>query len=241
MLDTAVSRILVVDDDPGIRDVMGAYLGKHGFKVYRAASAPEMDDVLATEAIDLIVLDMMMPGEDGLSVCRRLSGRGTPILMLSAMSEETDRIVGLELGAADYVGKPCNPRELLARIRAILRRHDTGQSRPAGTVVTFAGWRLDRLRREVVTPGGKSVSLSRSEFVTLEVLVEHAGRIVRRDQLLDRARAAGREVNERAMDVQISRLRSKLSEEDSSRDLIVTVRGHGYLFDAVVANDALAA
>ncbi|GLK47234.1 DNA-binding response regulator [Brevundimonas intermedia] len=236
MLESSASRILVVDDDAGIRDVLGDYLSQHGFVAYQAGSASEMDEVLASTPVDLIVLDMMMPGEDGLSVCRRMSGKGAPILMLSAMSEETDRIVGLELGAADYIGKPCNPRELLARVRAVLRRQETAQSPMSGTVVTFLGWRLDRVRREITTPSGQEVSLSRSEFVMLEMLVENAGRIVRREQLLAHARAAGRDVNERAMDVQISRLRRKLNEEDS-KELIVTVRGEGYLFDAVVENE----
>lgn len=235
-MESAASRILVVDDDAGIRDVLGDYLSQHGFVAFGAGSAAEMDEVLASTPVDLIVLDMMMPGEDGLSVCRRLSGKGAPILMLSAMSEETDRIVGLELGAADYVGKPCNPRELLARVRAVLRRQDAPQSGVAGTVVTFSGWRLDRVRREITTPNGHEVVLSRSEFIMLEMLVENAGRIVRREQLLEHARLGGRDVNERAMDVQISRLRRKLNEEDS-KELIVTVRGEGYLFDATVENE----
>lgn len=231
-META-SRILVVDDDAGIRDVLGDYLSQHGFIAYQAGSAREMDDVLATTPVDLIVLDMMMPGEDGLSVCRRMGGKGAPILMLSAMSEETDRIVGLELGAADYVGKPCNPRELLARVRAVLRRQETVRSDTSGSVATFAGWRLDRMRREITTPVGREVVLSRSEFVLLEMLIENAGRIVRREQLLERTRVLGRDANERAMDVQISRLRRKMSEK-GSQDLIVTVRSEGYLFDAVV-------
>lgn len=235
-MESAASRILVVDDDAGIRDVLGDYLSQHGFVAYGAGSAVEMDAVLASTPVDLIVLDMMMPGEDGLSVCRRLSGKSAPILMLSAMSEETDRIVGLELGAADYVGKPCNPRELLARVRAVLRRHDGAQAGVSGTVVTFAGWRLDRVRREITTPSGQEVVLSRSEFVMLEMLVENAGRIVRREHLLQHSRAAGRDVNERAMDVQISRLRRKLTEDDS-KELIVTIRGEGYLFDAVVETE----
>ena len=235
-METAAARIMIVDDDPGIRDLLADYLSQHGFITYRAGSANEMDDVLASTPVDLIILDMMMPGEDGLSVCRRLSGKGTPILMLSAMSEETDRIVGLELGAADYVGKPCNARELMARVRAVLRRQDPVQSAISGTVVTFAGWRLDRVRREITTPSGQEVTLSRSEFIILEMLVENTGRIVRRDHLLEYARASGRDVNERVMDVQISRLRRKLSQDDS-KELIVTVRGEGYLFDAVVENE----
>lgn len=224
----------MVDDDAGIREVLGDYLSQHGFVAFRAASASEMDDVLASTPIDLIVLDMMMPGEDGLSVCRRLSGKGAPIVMLSAMSEETDRIVGLELGAADYVGKPCNPRELLARVRAVLRRQETPLSGRSGTVVIFdGGWRLDRVRREITRPDGEAVVLSRSEFALMELLVENAGRIVRREHLLEQSGMVGRDVNERAMDVQISRLRRKLTD-GSSKEIIITVRGEGYLFDASI-------
>lgn len=235
MYDAPLARVLVVDDDPGLRSLLGDYLSQHGFTTIGAGSASEMDEVLANTDVDVIVLDMMMPGENGLSVCRRLSGNGAPIVMLSAMSEETDRIVGLELGAADYVGKPCNPRELLARVRAVLRRQDAPPlARGLGPIITFAGWRLDRVRREAVSPSGREVVLSRSEALVLELLIEHPGQVVRRENLLARAASRGRDLNDRAMDVQVSRLRRKLDDEGVGRPLIVTIRHEGYMFDAAV-------
>jgi two-component system OmpR family response regulator len=226
-------RILVVDDDPGIREVLSDYLFQHGFDTDTAASAAEMDSAIAARPPDLIVLDLMMPGEDGLSVCRRLNGKGgPPIVMLSAMGEDTDRIVGLELGADDYLAKPCNPRELLARVRAVLRRpRAEGDAEAPG--LSFAGWRLDPLRRELTRPDGLPVTLSGGEFNLLLAFVERPGRVLTRDQLLERARGSDSEVFDRAMDVQISRLRRKL-DDGSDRELIVTHRGEGYLFDARV-------
>ena len=225
------ARILVVDDDPGIREVLCDYLGQHGYQARGAASAAEMDRALASEPTDLIVLDLMMPGEDGLSVVRRLSGT-PPVVMLSAMGEDTDRIVGLELGADDYLAKPCNPRELLARIRAVLRRHREDDT-AAGTALTFDGWTLDLVRRELIRADGEAVQLSAGEFGLLRTFVERPGRILTRDQLLEAARGTEADVFDRAMDVQISRLRKKL-DDGSGRDLITTIRGEGYRFDARV-------
>ncbi len=225
-------RILVVDDDPGIREVLCDYLGRHGYETDGAASAVEMDRALKLRPVDLIVLDLMMPGEDGLSVVRRLSGTGPPVVMLSAMGEDTDRIVGLELGADDYLAKPCNPRELLARVRAVLRRPRDDD--PVSTqAMIFAGWRLDLMRREVSRPDGEVVTLSSGEFGLLKVFAERPGRILTRDQLLEAARGTDADVFDRAMDVQISRLRKKL-DDGSGRDLIVTLRGEGYMFDVKV-------
>jgi two-component system OmpR family response regulator len=228
----SVPRILVVDDDPGIREVLCDYLVQHGYEASGAASAAEMDRAVAAQAPDLIVLDLMMPGEDGLSVCRRLSGKGPPIVMLSAMGGDTDRIIGLELGADDYLAKPCNPRELLARIRAVLRRprEDTPTD---GAVLAFAGWRLDLMRRELVRPDGGIVTLSAGEFALLRAFVDSPGRVLTRDQLLERARGTDSDVFDRAMDVQISRLRRKL-DDGSGLELIQTLRGEGYRFDAKV-------
>lgn len=228
----AAPRILVVDDDPGIREVLCDYLGQHGFEARGCASAAEMDHALASRAPDLIVLDLMMPGEDGLSVCRRLAGKGgPPIVMLSAMGEDTDRIIGLELGADDYLPKPCNPRELLARVRAVLRRpRDDGSDSPA---LAFAGWRLDLLRRELTRPDGRPVTLSAGEFALLRAFAERPGRVLTRDQLLERARGADADVFDRAMDVQISRLRKKL-DDGSGLEMIQTLRGEGYMFDVRV-------
>jgi two-component system OmpR family response regulator len=225
-------RILVVDDDPGIREVLCDYLVQHGYEASGAASAAEMDRALAGREPDLIVLDLMMPGEDGLSVCRRLSGKGPPIVMLSAMGGDTDRIIGLELGADDYLAKPCNPRELLARIRAVLRR-PREDAAPNGNALGFAGWRLDLIRRELTRPDGEVIALSAGEFALLRAFAESPGRVLTRDQLLEKARGADTEVFDRAMDVQISRLRRKL-DDGSGLELIQTLRGEGYMFDVRV-------
>ncbi|MGQ2990745.1 MAG: response regulator [Brevundimonas sp.] len=227
------ARILVVDDDPGIREVLCDYLGQHGYEATGAASAAEMDRALQASNIDLIVLDLMMPGEDGLSVVRRLGRAGPPIVMLSAMGEDTDRIVGLELGADDYLAKPCNPRELLARVRAVLRRPREEAPGDAAPALTFAGWRLDLVRRELTRPDGGQVGLSGGEFSLLRALAERAGRILTRDQLLEAAKGADADVYDRAMDVQISRLRKKL-DDGSGLEMIQTVRGEGYMFDVKV-------
>ncbi len=228
----AAHRILVVDDDPGIREVLCDYLVQHGYDAAGAGSAAEMDRAAAHRPPDLIVLDLMMPGEDGLSVCRRLAGKGPPIIMLSAMGEDTDRIIGLELGADDYLTKPCNPRELLARVRAVLRRprEDPASEGPA---LAFAGWRLDLMRRELYRPDGRAVALSAGEFALLRAFAERPGRVLTRDQLLERARGAEADIFDRAMDVQISRLRKKL-DDGSGLEMIQTLRGVGYMFDVRV-------
>lgn len=226
-------HILVVDDDPGIREVLTEYLGRHGFDARAAGSAAEMDRALEAGRPDLIVLDVMMPGEDGLSVVRRLAGNGPPIVMLSAMGEDTDRIVGLELGADDYLAKPCNPRELLARVRAVLRRPretEAGEDAPA---LRFAGWRLDLMRRELTRPDGEPVALSAGEFALLRAFAECAGRVLTRDQLLEKARGHDADVFDRAVDVAISRLRRKL-DDGTGLELIQTLRGEGYRFDVKV-------
>ncbi|HYF22990.1 MAG TPA: response regulator [Caulobacteraceae bacterium] len=231
------ARILVVDDDPGIRDVLGEFLSRHGYEVRTAGGAAEMDRSVAASAPDLIVLDLMMPGEDGLSICRRLAAANGPaVIMLSAMGEETDRIVGLELGADDYLPKPCSPRELLARVRAVLRRRRerVGSGEGGATAaLEFAGWRLDLVRRELKSRDGTAVGLSGGEFSLLRTLAERPNRILTRDQLLDLARGPTNDAFDRAIDVQVSRLRKKL-DDGSGRELIRTVRGEGYLFAAEV-------
>ncbi len=226
-------RILVVDDDPGIREVLTDYLGRHGFDARAAGSAAEMDRALEAGRPDLIVLDVMMPGEDGLSIVRRLAGSGPPIVMLSAMGEDTDRIVGLELGADDYLSKPCNPRELLARVRAVLRRPREGGPDEAAPALCFAGWRLDLMRRGLTRPDGQDVALSAGEFALLRAFAESPGRVLTRDQLLEKARGQDADVFDRAVDVSISRLRRKL-DDGSGLELIHTLRGEGYRFDARV-------
>jgi two-component system OmpR family response regulator len=231
-------RILVVDDDRGIRDVLAEFLGRHGYEVDTAADAQEMDRAMERGRPDLIVLDLMLPGENGLSICKRLAaGDQPPVVMLSAMGEDTDRIVGLELGADDYLAKPCNPRELLARIRAVLRRRG-GEQRPAetaaGAALEFSGWRLDLVRRELRSPEGVVVGLSNGEFHLLRALAERPMRVLSRDQLLDIARGEQSEQFDRSIDVQVSRLRRKLAQ-GAGEDPIRTVRGEGYMFEAQVS------
>ncbi len=234
-------RILVVDDDPGIRDLVSDFLGKHGYVVETAGDGIEMERALAGQKPDLIILDVMLPGDDGLALCRKLSAQpdGPSIIMLSAMGEETDRIVGLELGADDYLPKPCNPRELLARVRAVLRRRQ--EPRPAedsalGATCEFAGWRLDLVRRDLRSPDGVIINLSSGEFTLLRAFIDRPQRVLNRDQLLDLARGRDSDAYDRAIDVQISRLRRKL--DDSAGEIIRTIRSEGYVFTPKVTRTA---
>jgi two-component system OmpR family response regulator len=228
-------HILVVDDDRELRGQICGYLAEHGFEVHEAEDGKAMDSVLSAEPIDLVVLDLMLPGEDGLSICRRLSDSGGPaIIMLSAMGEEVDRVLGLELGADDYLPKSSSPRELMARVRAVLRRQDEvrGGTTRKGAAYHFLGFTLDVVRRRLRAPNGTTVLLTGGEYALLQVLLEHPQRILTRDQLLDMTRGADAEVFDRAVDVQISRLRRKL--DDPAARVIKTCRGAGYLFDAPV-------
>jgi two-component system OmpR family response regulator len=235
-------HILVVDDDREIRDLTARFLRKHGFRVDTAANGREMDALLADGRFDLVVLDLMMPGEDGLSICRRLRADGAiPIVMLTALGEETDRIVGLEMGADDYLPKPFNPRELLARIKAVLRRSSASSveaaAQPvaaAGRRLSFDGWSLDLGRRELFDPSGTLVTLTAGEFDLLAAFAERPHRVLSRDQLLDLTR--GREAGpfDRSVDVQLSRLRRKVEANPGEPVLIKTVRGGGYMFAANV-------
>ncbi len=226
-------HILIVDDHREIRDAVTRYLQKNGFRADAARDAVEMDAALAAGRYDLIVLDVMMPGEDGLSVCRRLSAQGRiPILMLTALGEETDRIIGLEIGADDYLPKPFNPRELLARIKAILRR--AAQDEPAagafsGHQVRFAGWVLDTDRRLLTREeSGEEVALTTAEFKLLTVFLERPRFVLSRDQLLDLTSGRTAQVFDRTIDNQVSRLRRKIEPDPSTPTLITTVRGGGY-------------
>jgi two-component system OmpR family response regulator len=221
-------RILVVDDDADLRRLVGDFLRSHGLDVDVARDAREMDARLAEARYDLIILDLMMPGEDGLSVLRRLRGDPRPaIIMLSAMGEDTDRIVGLEVGADDYLAKPCNPRELLARVRAVLRRREgPGSSR------RFGAWTLDVVDRTVRRDGEVAVALTDAEFRVLNAFLDRPQRVLSRDQLLEFAKGAEADAFDRAIDVTISRLRRKLGADDPIR----TVRGEGYQFDARVVD-----
>ncbi len=232
------SHILVVDDDREIRDLLARFLTRHEMRVTTAKDGVEMLQALADRKIDLIVLDLMLPGEDGLALTRRLRGQGvnTPIVMLTAMGEETDRILGLEMGGDDYLAKPFNPRELLARIKAVLRRvpRSSGLEQPAshgkGTALVFNGWTLDMATRDLFSPQGVLVTLSAGEFSLLQAFVEHPRRVLTRDQLLDFARGRSAVPFDRSIDIQVSRLRRKLDDDAKEPQLIKTVRGGGYLF-----------
>lgn len=229
------SNILVVDDDASIRDAIAEFLQDHGFGIRVAGDAAACDRALREAAADLIVLDVMMPGEDGLSLCRRLAPSGIPIMMLSALDDVTDRIVGLEVGAWDYLTKPFEPRELLARVRALLRRPimDRVAAKKAGRGFVFAGWWLDIEERQLRDPAGRSVPLSEGEHALLAAFVLRPERILTRDALLDVARGVDAASYDRAIDVAISRLRRKLAEADP-QPLIETVRGVGYRFKSAV-------
>ena len=228
----SLHTILVVDDDASIRDAIADFLGVHGYAVRVAENAAACDRALAMAPADLIVLDVMMPGEDGLSLCRRLGGGGTPILMLSALDGVTDRVVGLEVGAWDYMTKPFEPRELLARVRALLRRpfaERSGLRDDEGGVLTFAGWRFDIEQRRLQDPAGRALALTEGEHALLAAFVQRPGRILSRDVLLDLARGVDAAPYDRAIDIAVSRLRRKLANADPV-SLIETVRGVGYRF-----------
>ncbi len=234
-------HILVVDDDAEIRDLSARFLRKQGLRVDTAPDGRAMMRRLDTGQFDLVVLDVMLPGEDGLSLCRRLRAASTlPIIMLTALGDETDRIVGLEMGADDYLSKPFNPRELLARIRAVLRRagHAVGTDpEPARRVLIFEGWRLDLAGRELRAHDGTLVPLTAGEYDLLVVLVERAGQVLNRDQLLDLTRGREAAAFDRSVDVQLSRLRRKIEVDPKDPLLIKTVRGGGYVFSASVTRE----
>ena len=233
-------HVLVVDDDREIRTLLEKYLGRNGFRVSLAADVPAADAVLAAGRVDLVVLDLMLPGEDGLAWCRRLRRSGDmPIVMLTAVAGDTDRIIGLELGADDYVVKPFNPRELVARIRAVLRRtHDSPAAAPARSLTfRFAGWTLDTARRVLIAADGTVIHLSSGEFDLLAAFVEFPQRVLTRDQLLDIAHGRSASVLDRSIDVQVSRLRRKIERDAADPEIIKTVRGGGYLFTPSVETD----
>ncbi|MDB5682932.1 MAG: DNA-binding response regulator [Sphingomonas bacterium] len=229
MSEAQPARILVVDDDAELRALIAEFLTAHGLEVRTAGNGVEMDAALAAGPVDLIVLDLMMPGEDGLSVVRRLRGpKRPPVIMLSAMGEDTDRIVGLEVGADDYLAKPCNPRELLARIRAVLRRgEEPGAQDEGGTALRrFGPWTLDLIQREL-RRGTERSTLTDGEFRILTAFLDRPRRVVSRDQLIEATRGSDSEVFDRAIDVTISRLRKKLGLGDPIR----TLRNEGYMFE----------
>lgn len=239
-MNQAIPHILVVDDHADIRDLLKRFLEQHGFKVTCARDGKEMKKCLESGHYTLLVLDLMMPGEDGLTLCRDLRARSSlPVIMLTAMGEEMDRIIGLEMGADDYLAKPFNPRELLARIRAVLRRAnmipDAQEELPER--LTFDRWQLDIARRELIDENNVSISLSTAEFDLLKVFLERPKRVLSRDQLLDLARGREAQAFDRAIDTLVSRLRRKLELDPKKPELIKTVWGGGYMFSAEVKHE----
>ncbi|MEO0821709.1 MAG: response regulator transcription factor [Pseudomonadota bacterium] len=228
--------ILVVDDDPDIRQLVAEFLSKEGLEVEEAADGEAMDAVLARRRPDLVVLDLMLPREDGLSICRRLrAGNGPAILMLTAKSDEIDRVVGLEMGADDYLVKPFGPRELLARIRAVLRRiSDRPATEAPSRRFAFDRFVIDLDARQLVDQEGTALSLTSGEFDLLACFVQRPRRVLSRDQILDQLRGRGAEPFDRTVDMLVSRLRRKLDGASPGTQLISTVRNGGYLFTAPV-------
>ncbi len=236
MTEPSLTEILLVDDEPGLREPLADYLVRQGFAVTQAASAAEARAQIAGRVFDLVLLDIMMPGEDGLSLCRHLAEtRRLPVIFITARGESTDRIVGLEIGGDDYVVKPFDPRELVARIRSVLRRATRPLSAADDAVVyLFEGWRLDPLKRRLIDPEGVLVSISSAEFRLLVAFLDHPRQVLDRDRLLDMVQGREAHLFDRAVDNQISRLRRKIEPDSRNPQLIQTVWGGGYMLAAEV-------
>ena len=228
-------HIALVDDHRDIRELVGRYLSEHGYRVSLADNAMTLRRLVERSALDLVILDILMPGEDGLSLCKHLrSSTNLPIILLTALTEDTERIIGLEMGADDYVTKPFNPRELLARIRAVLRRtHSLPPQRgPRARILRFERWTLNAGRRELLGTDGVAVPLSTAEFRLLCAFLDHAGMVLTRDQLLDLTAGRAADVFDRSIDNQVSRLRKKIEIDPKNPSLIKTHWGGGYSFTA---------
>lgn len=236
MTPASETRLLLVDDEPALREPLADYLSRQGFAVTQAANAAEARQHLRDSRPDLVLLDIMMPGEDGLSLCRHLGeALAIPVILLTARGEATDRIVGLEIGADDYVIKPFDPRELVARIRSVLRRAAKGAPPPADDeLFEFEGWRLDPLKRRLTAPDGALVSISSAEFRLLLAFLNHPRQVLDRDRLLDLVQGREAHLFDRAVDNQVSRLRRKIEADSRHPALIQTVWGGGYTFAAEV-------
>jgi two-component system OmpR family response regulator len=239
-MDTT-DHVLIVDDDRGIRELIAAYLEKNGMRVSLAANGRQMHAVLEHGAPDLIVLDLMMPGEDGLVLCRDLRAskfRTVPVLMLTARNEEADRILGLEMGADDYLPKPFAVRELLARIRAVLRRARMlppgMQVQESAQILEFGDWKLDTTARHLLDPDGTMVALSGAEYRLLRVFLDHPQRVLTRDQLLNLTQGRQADQFDRSIDLMVSRLRQRLRDVAREPRYIKTLRSEGYVFSAAV-------
>lgn len=236
---TSAPTIVLVEDDPGLRTLTARALLENGYAVRTAGAAPEMWLALDAGPVDLVLLDIMLPGTDGIELCRRLRQKSdVPIIFISARATETDRVVGLELGADDYLGKPFSTRELIARVRALLRRSSVEQrheQRGKGQI-HFEGWTVILARRELLSPTGASVELTGAEFDLLISLLDYAGRVIARERLIELSRSRIGESSDRSVDVLVSRLRRKLSVEGHEAP-IITVRGVGYMFNATVTRE----
>jgi two-component system OmpR family response regulator len=234
-------HLLLVEDDPDISVMVANFMTEHGFRVTRAPDGRGVERIMATEKVDFVVLDIMLPGEDGLSLCRRLrANSAVPILMLTALGTETDRVVGLEMGADDYLTKPFSSRELLARVRAVLRR-GTLQETPTNaraTTVTFDGWRMDLAARQLQSPDGLRVPLTSGEFSLLSIFCQNARRVLSRERLLDLLHGRSAVMFDRSIDIQVSRLRRKIEPDPRDPTLIKTVRYGGYVFTPEVSSDS---
>lgn len=239
------SHILIVDDDPQIGDLLSEYLEQHGYRVSVASDGREMKRAMKRAKVDLVVLDIMLPGDDGLALCRFLRETSElPIIMLSAVGEEADRVVGLEVGADDYLAKPFSPRELLARIKALVRRTtgtlaDKRKARQVAKMpnIYFKAWTLDQNKRRLIAPDGVAVPLSAGEYELLIAFLENPQRTLNRDQLLDLTRGREAMPYDRTIDVQVARLRKKIEKDPKNPQIIVTMRGDGYQFNAEVTTD----
>jgi two-component system OmpR family response regulator len=233
-----VPNILVVEDDRETRTLIAKYLRTNSCNVTTAADGREMEKVMADTRVDLLILDVMLPGEDGLSLCRKVRAESQlPIIMLTARGEDVDRILGLEMGADDYLPKPFNPRELLARINAVLRRQATAlnaSATPNATALSFAGWQIDLRLRELRNPEGARVAMTSAEFDLLRAFVERSGRVLSRDSLLDLTQGRSAGSFERSIDVLVSRIRRKIEIDPQDAQLIKTVRSGGYMFTPTV-------
>jgi len=237
MNETSPQTLLVVDDEATLREPLAAYLARQGFVVHEAESAAKARSALAETRPDLVLLDVMMPGEDGLSLCRHLiESRNLPVIFLTARGEATDRIVGLEIGADDYVVKPFEPRELVARIRSVLRRASREGNAPEPDLhYAFEGWRLDPLKRRLTDPEGTIVPISSAEFRLLLAFLDHPRQVLDRDRLLDMVQGREAHLFDRAVDNQVSRLRRKIEVDSRDPKLIQTVWGGGYRLAAEVS------
>ena len=240
MIETKKSTILIVDDDQEIRDLLSRFLEQHGYRALVAQNGREMETTFKRQQVDAIILDIMLPGKSGLTLCQEVrQSSSVPIIMLTAVTEDVDRILGLEMGADDYISKPFNPRELLARIKAVLRRtqgaNDLVSIKAKSEIYYFADWSLDKAKRRLISPDQVEISLSSGEYDLLLAFLNRPQQVLSRDLLLDITKNREAGPFDRSIDIQISRLRQKIEVDPKSPHLIKTVRGGGYVLTAEVS------